>query len=463
MAAKGVRKHRRNDDERQQTLLFDRADRLRLLEDATAHYELPGSTIRNFRNVTAVLKAIEFCSGVGNEHATDPGSHAYRETIAAKCHLSVRSVQRWLGVCEELGVLIVDRSPRRGGQGSNHYLIQWHRVRQFAMGRVAAPNVSDPGTAPTPCSSSVSEDHECKPASCSISLRKNGLAPGQDGLAPGQDGLAPGQDGLAPGQDGLAYNNDIYPPACPPESPSETSPSSETEVHSNAGCQAATTCGGGVIFKTGPLQRDETEFFENRPPDIVETECLEDCWQQEAEQKLLTIGIYSPGPVIESLERHCVPWELSDSLIAFWRSKPGAWSIAQLRFRLCNARPGQSVEDLWPPVSEDFRKRRERETRVETAVTARDEERERERRRLEEQAEIAELEAALGPTLDAMERAEVLELAEALRGSAYRRQLASIGWESRLTRPGVLKLLSQRGESAGVLSDDRPHCLLQRT
>ena len=178
---------------------------------------------------------------------------------------------------------------------------------------------------------------------------------------------------------------------------------------------------------------------------------------------LLGLGIYSPGPVIESLERHCVPWELADSLIAFWRSSPGAWSVQQLRFRLLNARPGQSVEELWPPVSEDFRKRRERETRVETAVAVRDEERERERRRLEEQAEIAELEAALGPRLDAMERAEVLELAESLRGSAYRRQLASIGWQSKLTRAAVLKLLSQHGESSGVLSNERPHCVLQRT
>ena len=76
-----------------------------------AELNLPG--VQSCRGVRTLIRVIECCSG-------RDGSCIRTDVLAAKLHVSVQTVRRWISHAEKLGILTVDRRHKR-----NRYRIQW--------------------------------------------------------------------------------------------------------------------------------------------------------------------------------------------------------------------------------------------------------------------------------------------------------------------------------------------------
>jgi hypothetical protein len=310
------------------------------------------------------------------------------ETLAAVMHRSPRTVRRAVSDAEAKKILAVGRRP--GDSGGNAYAIQWEALRAFAR----------PGQRPG----------------------QSVHPPGQDGRGGGQVGSPPCQVGQAPER---ALRNKLSP--TPPKEVEEKGVSPKiiltSSSHLPPEAQRARHPGAPEIPDQGPS------------------------WEQ-VEGELFQTGMGDYHGLARRLRGVLHPFEVL-GIIRHWRSKPGAWGLGALHWRLRTAMPGEEFADRWPPESEAWRRQQRRAAETSYAQ-------ERRRRELEEQAAAAaqqaaldQLEAAHGAALDGLMPDELRALAaEAFGDRAFlHRLLARSDRTNSNLRPLLLEALSARAGS----------------
>lgn len=115
------------------SLFLNRDDKFALLRMLKL---TPPAGSRSVHGVFNLLIQIEFCStGSG-------GSKIRQLLLAERLNISVRTLRRWIRTAEQLQVLHVRERKNPAGQMSNHYSIDWTKIRQLVRQQSAAPSVA---------------------------------------------------------------------------------------------------------------------------------------------------------------------------------------------------------------------------------------------------------------------------------------------------------------------------------
>ncbi len=147
-------------DARQLELPLSREAKLALIRSAMRPEPI-GAT--SWAGVVRLLEQVHYCS-------QRDGCFAYVETLAAKLHVSKRTVRRYRASSEAAGVLKASPRIDRGSHRSNEWSIDWDRLRQLSGGAVklsgGAVKLSAPikGTVFHQCLPSVSSEKPPPPA-----------------------------------------------------------------------------------------------------------------------------------------------------------------------------------------------------------------------------------------------------------------------------------------------------------
>ena len=182
--------------------------------------------------------------------------------------------------------------------------------------------------------------------------------------------------------------------------------------------------------------------------------CFVGDWKRIVE-RLQRLGMSEASALIararasdEPVEPHYIA-----ELIDHWRARPGAWKLGGLHYRIRTARPGQAIDDGWPPPAESYVRTRTRQAsdrRYEQ--TQRNVAKERRDRKAETVEWEQDIEKIFGPELDAMSQEELDCLAfttfagESAMIARYRRDGAALPG---FVRDGLLLAISEAGRTKG--------------
>jgi hypothetical protein len=113
----------------QRRMPLARDERLRLIDGVDP--AAAGMGRRQWRNVHALLKTLEYCSTGGD-------SQVRVEVLMAKMNVDRRTVQRARAAAEAAGLLDVEHRVWRNGQTSNEWRLNWGRVAALQLAQIRA-------------------------------------------------------------------------------------------------------------------------------------------------------------------------------------------------------------------------------------------------------------------------------------------------------------------------------------
>ena len=341
-------------DGKQQPLLFRRSEKMDLIRDGIAAIESIGAVAK--RNLTSLLTQLELCT-------FSDGCNVRQSVLTGRTGLPRRTLQRCIGLAEQLGIVRVDRQriKRTGGQGPSGYTIVWDELAAQVRG----------------CQPSA-DGEKVAHRSAKMALRCANLA---------QRSLEKTSEDSAPAHTPARSFSSSY--STPPMTSHDTAIPETIEIPVmmavDRRCQSATAA----------EQCDEEE----------------EGFYKLLEKRLEALHMGAPHlAIFDARQRGARATEVS-ALIDHWSSKAGAWEIGALFRRIQRAGCGMPIESGWPTASEEFLKRRRGDARR-AAEEKQSRDSEHERQRCEnEQAADRQFESRFAPLLEQMTQDQLSHLA----------------------------------------------------
>lgn len=133
---------------------------------------------------------------------------------------------------------------------------------------------------------------------------------------------------------------------------------------------------------------------------------------KEVEGELLKAGVAKAADAIATaLENGCDSDDVMN-VVGFWKLNPGKWKPGALYVRVLNLRKGQSVSDLWPEPSQEFKAVQSRAVANKSHAAIALERLSGEQRRERDRQARETRERAFGAKLDAMTRDQLVGVIE---------------------------------------------------